>query len=96
MADSLSRASLTSREVEVLRLMMTGESNKTIARRLHIELGTVKSHMTAIMAKIGATSRTQAAGIAANRGLVEEQWTSDDASFVVPHAKPADIWVQCA
>lgn len=73
MADSLARAALTSREIEVLQLVMIGESNKVIARQLHIELGTVKSHMTAIMTKLGATSRTQAAGIAASRGLVEEQ-----------------------
>lgn len=73
MADSLARAALTLREIEVLQLVMIGESNKAIARRLHIELGTVKSHMTGIMTKLGATSRTQAAGIAASRGLVEEQ-----------------------
>jgi len=73
MADSLTRASLTSRETEVLRLVMTGESNKAIARRLDIELATVKSHMTAIMTKLNATSRTQAAGIAATRGLVAER-----------------------
>jgi len=73
MADSLTRASLTSREIEVLRLVVTGESNKAIARQLQIEVGTVKSHMSAIMTKLGATSRTQAAGIAAMRGLVEER-----------------------
>ena len=71
MADSLARAVLTSRETEVLRLVVTGEPNKSIARRLDIEVGTVKSHMSAIMAKLGATSRTQAAGIATMRGLVE-------------------------
>jgi two-component system NarL family response regulator len=73
MADSLTRASLTSREIEVLQLVTIGESNKAIARRLNIELGTVKSHMTAIMTKLGASSRTQAAGIAATRGLVDER-----------------------
>ena len=73
MADSLTRTSLTSREIEVLQLVVTGESNKAIARELHIELGTVKSHMTAIMTKLNATSRTQAAGIASARGLVEER-----------------------
>ena len=72
MADSLTRASLTLREVEVLQLVVAGESNKAIARQLRIELGTVKSHMTAIMTKLGATSRTQAASIATARGLVEE------------------------
>ncbi len=73
MADSLTRALLTSREVEVLRLVMTGQSNKAIARHLGIEVGTVKSHMTGIMSKLGARSRTQAAGIASARGLVEER-----------------------
>jgi DNA-binding NarL/FixJ family response regulator len=85
MADSLTRTSLTSRETEVLRLVMTGESNKAIARRLNIELGTVKSHMTAIMTKLGATSRTQAAGIASARGLVEERVLERPA----PPASPA-------
>jgi len=73
MADSLTHASLTSREIEVLRLVAIGESNKAIARQLNIELPTVKSHMTAIMTKLNATSRTQAAGIAATRGLVAER-----------------------
>lgn len=69
MADSLTRTALTSRETEVLGLVVAGESNKTIARRLDIELGTVKSHMGAIMSKLGATSRTHAAAIALARGL---------------------------
>jgi two-component system NarL family response regulator len=72
-ADSLTHTSLTTREVEVLRLVVAGESNKAIARQLHIELGTVKSHMRAIMTKLNATSRTQAASIAASRGLVEDR-----------------------
>jgi DNA-binding NarL/FixJ family response regulator len=73
MAESLARTSLTSRETEVLRLVATGDSNKAIARELGIEVGTVKSHVSAIMTKLGATSRTQAAGIASSRGLVEER-----------------------
>ena len=72
MADSLTRAALTSREVEVLQLVADGQPNKAIARSLSIELGTVKSHVSAIMTKLGASSRTQAARIAAARGLVEE------------------------
>jgi DNA-binding NarL/FixJ family response regulator len=71
MADSLTRTSLTSREMQVLSLVVAGESNKAIAWDLHIEVGTVKSHMQAIMTKLGASSRTQAAGIATARGLVE-------------------------
>jgi DNA-binding NarL/FixJ family response regulator len=71
MADSLTRVSLTSREIDVLRLVVDGDSNKAIARKLQIEVGTVKSHMSAIMTKLGATSRTHAAGIAATRGLID-------------------------
>ena len=59
--------------MEVLSLVAGGDSNKAIARDLAIKAGTVKSHMTAIMAKLGARSRTQAAGIAAARGLVEQR-----------------------
>jgi DNA-binding NarL/FixJ family response regulator len=81
MADSLTHASLTLREVEVLELVVDGESNKAIARRLEIEVGTVKSHMSAIMAKLGATSRTQAASIAASRGLIEERSSVQSAPF---------------
>ena len=81
MADSLSHASLTSREVDVLTLVVDGQSNKAIARRLQIEVGTVKSHMSAIMAKLGATSRTQAASIAASRGLIEEHPPAQHPSF---------------
>lgn len=79
MADSLTRATLTSREIEVLALVATGQPNKLIARQLRIELGTVKSHVSAIMTKLGASSRTHAARIAAARGLVAEQ----------PKAEPA-------
>jgi DNA-binding NarL/FixJ family response regulator len=80
MADSLTRATLTAREVDVLRLVMIGESNKLIARRLGIEVGTVKSHMSAIMTKLGAATRTQAARIGVSRGLVEDEETVSSVS----------------
>jgi DNA-binding NarL/FixJ family response regulator len=86
MADSLTRVSLTSREIEVLQLVVTGESNKAIARELRIEVGTVKAHMTAILTKLGARSRTQAAGIAATRGLVEERVLARPAAPPAPRA----------
>ena len=84
MADSLTRTSLTSRECEVLGLVVAGECNKAIARCLHIEVGTVKSHMNAILGKLNATSRTQAAAIAVTRGLVEERMPIPRASFSRP------------
>lgn len=73
MAESLAADALTQRENQVLRLVATGQSNKAIARQLAIELGTVKSHVSAIMTKLGAISRTQAANIAVTRGLVDER-----------------------
>ncbi|WP_330832822.1 response regulator transcription factor [Piscinibacter sp.] len=95
MADSLSRTSLTSREVEVLELVAAGECNKAIARRLHIEVGTVKSHMNAILGKLDATSRTQAAAIAVTRGLVEERMRIPANAFS-PRVSRAEPMTQAA
>ena len=95
MAESLTHASLTSREIEVLQFVVTGESNKAIARHLHIEPGTVKSHMTAIMTKLNATSRTQAASIAATRGLVEERMRMPRVPLV-PRASSIELQAQYA
>ena len=72
MADSMTRMSLTCREADVLRFVVAGESNKVIARCLQIEVGTVKTHVSAILAKLNARSRTQAVAIAIARGLVED------------------------
>jgi DNA-binding NarL/FixJ family response regulator len=77
-ADSMNRAALTRRESAVLRLMAAGEANKAIARHLDIEVGTVKSHVSVIMTKLGATSRTQAAHIAVTRGLIEDEADLDE------------------
>ena len=63
---------LTTREREILEQIATGRSNKENARVLGIELGTVKSHVSAIMSKLGAMSRTQAASIAVTRGVVSD------------------------
>jgi LuxR family maltose regulon positive regulatory protein len=53
-------APLTHREQEVLRLLAAGASNQDIARTLVIELPTVKKHVSNLLGKLGATSRTQA------------------------------------
>lgn len=51
---------LTSREMEILRLMQQGVSNKTISRQLRIELSTVKNHVHSILAKLGVHRRGEA------------------------------------
>jgi len=61
---------LTPRELEVLRLLSEGLGNKGISRQLHISEHTVKFHVGAIMAKLGAASRTEAVTQAARRGLI--------------------------
>lgn len=61
---------LTERETEVLRLLAQGQSNKEIARNLHVNESTVKSHVSSILAKLGVQGRTQAALHAVRIGLV--------------------------
>ena len=53
-------AGLTTRQIEVLRLLLEGRSNKQICRELELAMGTVKSHVAAILQVLGATSRSQA------------------------------------
>lgn len=69
MADSMTREHLTGRESDVLRLLVQGCCNKTIARQLEIAVGTVKAHVKGIMSKLQANSRTQVVSIAMARGL---------------------------
>jgi NarL family two-component system response regulator LiaR len=61
---------LTERETDVLRLMAQGLANKEIARDLGIGEGTVKTHVSNVLAKLGVQSRTQAALHAVRIGLV--------------------------
>lgn len=61
---------LTPRELEVLQLMAQGLPNKLIAQRLHITEHTAKFHVSAILTKLAAASRTEAVTIAARRGLL--------------------------
>ena len=60
---------LTERELEVLRLIARGLNNTDIADRLFLSEGTVRNHVSAILAKLGVADRTQAAVIAIQHGL---------------------------
>ncbi len=63
---------LTPREHEVLRLVARGLSNRLIARELALSEKTVKTHVSAVLAKLGVLDRTQAALYAVRAGLVED------------------------
>ena len=75
-ADSLQRppvtpdASLTPREIEVLRLLAEGLANKNIAWKLGISEHTVKFHITSIFTKLHVSSRAEAVAIGMRRGLI--------------------------
>ena len=63
-------AQLTRREAEVLRLVAAGRSNGEIGRQLFIATKTVSVHVSNILGKLGVTSRTEAAAVARDRGLL--------------------------
>ena len=62
---------LTEREIDVLRRVGSGNSNKQIAVQLAISEGTVKAHMKSILPKLGARDRTHAVMIAVKRGILD-------------------------
>jgi DNA-binding NarL/FixJ family response regulator len=72
LAESMAVEALTTREEEVLRLVVAGLCNKAIGRRLNIAVGTVKSHLKASFDKLGVESRTQAVAAVERRGLLRE------------------------
>jgi NarL family two-component system response regulator LiaR len=67
---SASYETLTERELEVLALLAQGMPNKEIAAHLTISERTAKFHVSSIMGKLGATNRTEAVSLAAQKGLI--------------------------
>jgi DNA-binding NarL/FixJ family response regulator len=63
-------AALTTREIEVLRLIASGHANKEISARLFINEETTKTHIKNILAKLGAKDRTHAASLGLKRGII--------------------------
>jgi two-component system NarL family response regulator len=68
--ERMATQALTEREVDVLRLIARGRSNKAIGAELHIGEGTVKFHVNNILGKLSAEDRTQAVTIALQRGII--------------------------
>ena len=71
LAEHAADEDLTSRELDVLRLIAAGNANKEIGGQLSITEETVKSHVTNILSKLGANDRTHAVTIGLKRGIIE-------------------------
>lgn len=61
---------LTEREIEILRLLAGGYSNRELADALHLAEGTVKNHVSSILSKLGVRDRTRAVLVALERGVI--------------------------
>ena len=70
LAERISSSELTQRELEVLQLIVAGQSNKQIGSNLSITEGTVKAHINSILGKLGVNDRTHAVTEALRRGIV--------------------------
>jgi DNA-binding NarL/FixJ family response regulator len=71
LADHVTDDALSDREIEVLRRVASGNSNKIIASQLTVSEATVKGHMKSILSKLGANDRTHAVTIAMKRGFID-------------------------
>ncbi|MBD2463579.1 response regulator transcription factor [Oscillatoria sp. FACHB-1407] len=70
LAARINSPNLTSREMEVLQLIVAGQSNKEISVSLQISEGTVRAHVNNLLSKLGVSDRTQATTLALRKGLV--------------------------
>jgi DNA-binding CsgD family transcriptional regulator/N-acetylneuraminic acid mutarotase len=87
---SKSVTSLSQREIEILRLVVTGATNQQIATQLNITSNTVKVHLRNIFAKIDVSSRTEASLYAVRTGLVEVEPQPEDVQ-ATSTAEPNDV-----
>jgi two-component system, NarL family, response regulator len=71
MAERIRYADLTSREIEILKLIARGQSNKLIADRLDVTESTIKHHVATILTKLGAEDRTHAVTLALERNIID-------------------------
>ena len=71
LAEHVTDDSLTDREIEVLRRVAVGTSNKIIASQLSVSEATIKGHMKSILSKLNANDRTHAVTIAMKRGFLD-------------------------
>lgn len=71
LAQRVSGETLSTRELEVMRRIAAGKSNKEIAAEFFITEGTVKSHVKNILSKLDVVSRTEAVATASRRGLIQ-------------------------
>jgi two-component system NarL family response regulator len=71
LVDRMQKPQLSPRELEVLKAVAAGKSNKEIGVQLFISEGTVKTHVESLLDKLGAATRTSAVKAAASRGLVQ-------------------------
>jgi DNA-binding NarL/FixJ family response regulator len=70
LAERMGGATLTARELDVLKLIVAGKSNREIGSALFISEATVKTHVNSLLSKLGVEDRTQAATSALQRGIV--------------------------
>jgi two-component system NarL family response regulator len=70
LAERMPCPELSPRELEILKLIAHGESNKEIASRLAISEGTVRVHASNVFAKLGCNDRAQAVAVAFHRGII--------------------------
>jgi DNA-binding NarL/FixJ family response regulator len=71
LANYMMADALTEREIEVLRRVASGNSNKIIGAQLNVSEATIKGHMKSILSKLGANDRTHAVTIAMKRGFID-------------------------